>query len=172
MSAFDLLNQPELFLLSLLLSLDFSAQPLLSLGPLLCLFFSLATSFLARANVGISFGDSLEARIDHWFDASLSPIATATIVTGVLASDILLPIPSSFVSTLAGSRLGFVGGTAVVLEMARRYGARYFVLVSTDKAVEPHSVMGATKRLAELYVQWLHETSRRMSGARNDTFKM
>jgi FlaA1/EpsC-like NDP-sugar epimerase/lipopolysaccharide/colanic/teichoic acid biosynthesis glycosyltransferase len=45
-----------------------------------------------------------------------------------------------------------VGGSAVVLEMARRYGARYFVLVSTDKAVEPHSVMGATKRIAEMLV--------------------
>jgi len=45
-----------------------------------------------------------------------------------------------------------VGGTAVVLENARRYGAQYFVLVSTDKAVEPHSVMGATKRIAEMLV--------------------
>jgi FlaA1/EpsC-like NDP-sugar epimerase/lipopolysaccharide/colanic/teichoic acid biosynthesis glycosyltransferase len=45
-----------------------------------------------------------------------------------------------------------VGGTAVVLGMARRYGAKYFVLVSTDKAVEPHSVMGATKRIAEMLV--------------------
>lgn len=45
-----------------------------------------------------------------------------------------------------------VGGTAVVLEVARRYGAQYFVFVSTDKAVEPHSVMGATKRIAEMLV--------------------
>jgi FlaA1/EpsC-like NDP-sugar epimerase/lipopolysaccharide/colanic/teichoic acid biosynthesis glycosyltransferase len=45
-----------------------------------------------------------------------------------------------------------VGGTAVVLEMARRHGAQYFVFVSTDKAVEPHSVMGATKRIAEMLV--------------------
>ena len=45
-----------------------------------------------------------------------------------------------------------VGGTAVVLEMARRYEAQYFVFVSTDKAVEPHSVMGATKRIAEMLV--------------------
>jgi uncharacterized membrane protein YdjX (TVP38/TMEM64 family) len=62
----------------------------------------------------LSFGDSLEARVERWFDASLSPVATATIVAGVLASDIVLPIPSSFVSTLAGSRLGFVVGTVVV----------------------------------------------------------
>src|SRR5205807_3968568 len=45
-----------------------------------------------------------------------------------------------------------VGGTAVVLEMARRYATRHFVLVSTDKAVRPHSVMGATKRIAEMLV--------------------
>jgi FlaA1/EpsC-like NDP-sugar epimerase/lipopolysaccharide/colanic/teichoic acid biosynthesis glycosyltransferase len=45
-----------------------------------------------------------------------------------------------------------VGGTAVALEMARRHGAQHFVLVSTDKAVEPHSVMGATKRIAEMLV--------------------
>jgi FlaA1/EpsC-like NDP-sugar epimerase len=45
-----------------------------------------------------------------------------------------------------------VGGTAVVLEMARRYGAQNFVFVSTDKAVEPYSVMGATKRIAEMLV--------------------
>jgi FlaA1/EpsC-like NDP-sugar epimerase len=45
-----------------------------------------------------------------------------------------------------------IGGTAVVLEVARRYDAQYFVFVSTDKAVEPHSVMGATKRIAEMLV--------------------
>jgi len=43
-----------------------------------------------------------------------------------------------------------VGGTVCVLEMSRRFGADMFVLVSTDKAVNPGSVMGATKRIAEL----------------------
>ena len=45
-----------------------------------------------------------------------------------------------------------VGGTAIVLESALRCGAKHFVLVSTDKAVEPHSIMGATKRIAEMLV--------------------
>jgi nucleoside-diphosphate-sugar epimerase len=44
-------------------------------------------------------------------------------------------------------------GTAMVLDAAIRFGARQFVLISTDKAVRPSSVMGATKRAAELIVQ-------------------
>ena len=62
----------------------------------------------------LGFGGPLEARVESWFDSRLSHSATAAIVVGALASDILLPIPSSFVSTLAGSRLGLVGGTGVV----------------------------------------------------------
>lgn len=44
-------------------------------------------------------------------------------------------------------------GTQVVADLAMRYGAKRFVLVSTDKAVRPTNVMGASKRLAELLVQ-------------------
>lgn len=46
-----------------------------------------------------------------------------------------------------------VVGTANVIEYARSAGASRFVMLSTDKAVRPRSVMGATKRLAELLVQ-------------------
>uniref|UniRef100_UPI0026227AB8 polysaccharide biosynthesis protein n=1 Tax=Acidocella sp. TaxID=50710 RepID=UPI0026227AB8 len=44
-------------------------------------------------------------------------------------------------------------GTRVVADAAAHSGARLMVLISTDKAVNPSSVMGATKRLAELYAQ-------------------
>jgi FlaA1/EpsC-like NDP-sugar epimerase len=44
-------------------------------------------------------------------------------------------------------------GSEMVARYAARYGASRFVLVSTDKAVRPTSVMGATKRLAELAVE-------------------
>ena len=44
-------------------------------------------------------------------------------------------------------------GTRNVAELAAVHGADHFVLVSTDKAVRPSSVMGATKRLAELLVR-------------------
>jgi FlaA1/EpsC-like NDP-sugar epimerase len=45
-----------------------------------------------------------------------------------------------------------IGGTLSVLEAAETYGVDRFVLVSTDKAVWPSSVMGASKRLAEMVV--------------------
>lgn len=44
-------------------------------------------------------------------------------------------------------------GTKNMVEMADRYGINTFILISTDKAVNPGSVMGATKRIAERLVQ-------------------
>lgn len=48
-------------------------------------------------------------------------------------------------------------GTKAVAELAGQYSADAFVLISTDKAVSPTSVMGATKRLAELVIQGLDQ---------------
>ncbi|MEN9685670.1 MAG: hypothetical protein RLZZ28_1456, partial [Bacteroidota bacterium] len=49
-----------------------------------------------------------------------------------------------------------VMGTKIIADLSVKYNARRFVMVSTDKAVNPTNVMGASKRLAEAYVQSLH----------------
>lgn len=46
-------------------------------------------------------------------------------------------------------------GTKVIADMAVKYGTKKFVMVSTDKAVNPTNVMGCSKRICEIYVQSL-----------------
>lgn len=48
-----------------------------------------------------------------------------------------------------------VNGTKIIADLAVKYGTRKFVMVSTDKAVNPTNVMGCSKRICEIYVQSL-----------------
>jgi uncharacterized membrane protein YdjX (TVP38/TMEM64 family) len=81
----------------------------------------------------LGFGEALEARFTSWLDAALPPSTVATLVIGLLAGDIVLPVPSSVVITFSGKVLGFWGGMAaswcgmtvggvVAFGMARAWG--------------------------------------------------
>jgi O-antigen biosynthesis protein WbqV len=73
-------------------------------------------------------------------------------------------VPIVEANRLEGVRTNALG-TQTVADAAAASGARLMVLISTDKAVNPSSVMGASKRLAEMYCQALDVEARHQRGA-------
>ncbi len=57
-------------------------------------------------------------------------------------------------------------GTYNTADMAEKYGVKKFILISTDKAVNPTNVMGASKRMCEMVVQCRHDSSCAFSAVR------
>ena len=53
-----------------------------------------------------------------------------------------------------------VMGTKIIADLAVKYGTRKFVMISTDKAVNPTNIMGCSKRICEIYVQSLDKAEK------------
>ncbi|MBX7165357.1 MAG: VTT domain-containing protein [Pirellulales bacterium] len=67
-------------------------------------------------------GEGFEDRVSAWFSTTLPPAEFAGMVVAALAADVLIPIPSSFVSTLAGAKLG-IGAATLVSWLGMTLGA-------------------------------------------------
>lgn len=97
------------------------------------------------------------ARMDHIF-SDVQPEL-------VIHAAALKHVPLVEANPLEGMRTNTLG-TRTIGEACQRHGVRMMVLISTDKAVNPTNVMGATKRMAELYCQAADVVGRESNGTR------
>ncbi len=84
------------------------------------------------------------------FSSAVDNVTVGNLITGLYTSEV------DVITGMAYDSSNNLLGTKSIADASVAAGVSRFVMISSDKAVNPTSVMGATKRLAELYVQWLH----------------
>ncbi|MBW3598090.1 MAG: VTT domain-containing protein [Planctomycetes bacterium] len=95
----------------------------------------------------LAFGPQMEAWVERWMKSPHSAPIAALAVVGFLTTDILLPVPSSVISTLGGWKLGVTGGTvaswlgmslgaAIGFALARRWGRPFAAKFSREDELE------------------------------------
>lgn len=98
-------------------------------------------------------GPAIESRLQAWLEAHQNRGAITAGVVAILAIDVLLPVPSSFVSTLAGDRLGIPLATAatwlgmsiganVAFALARRFGRPWAARLGDAADIDRASLLG------------------------------
>jgi len=116
--------------------------------------------------------EEAHAHVPH--EAILGCVTDARLLSGVFSrfhpqivyhAAALKHVPLLELNPLAAVRNNAIG-TYTLAEAARHHGASALILVSTDKAVNPHSIMGASKRLAELTVAALSGPECKMNAVR------
>lgn len=101
------------------------------------------------------FGADFEAWVKHWDERPYSVPATAALIIGLLATDILLPTPSSMISTMGGVWLDWPLGTAaswagmtlgavIGFALARRFGKPFALWMSREEDL--HRMQGLSNR--------------------------
>ena len=104
-------------------------------------------------------GITVTTRLGSIIDARrVREVMEATQVEIVLHAAAYKHVPLVEENELEGARNNVLG-TQVVAEAAEAAGVERFILISTDKAVRPTNIMGATKRMAELVIQDLQTRS-------------
>lgn len=111
--------------------------------------------------IATAAGITLTTRLGSVVDARrVSEVMHETGTEIVLHAAAYKHVPLVEENELEGARNNVLG-TQVVAQAAQAAGVERFILISTDKAVRPTNIMGATKRLAELVVQDLQTRSNR-----------
>jgi len=104
----------------------------------------LAVVLLIASVPFLLIGGPLERQVDAWLGAATGRPTKGAVVVGLLASDVLLPVPSSVVNTFAGKALGFLPGSAAAwlgmtagavigFALARLFGRPLAVRLSSEE---------------------------------------